>query len=82
MKGPWTGRVVARELVGFTTVLWVVCFGPLCWILRDGLGPNSTESHGLFAVYRLLGTCWWGPVLGILIALWVALSIVRTGPRP
>ncbi|MFO0809950.1 MAG: hypothetical protein U0746_15115 [Gemmataceae bacterium] len=74
-------RAEALLLVQLLTMTWVVIVGPLCWILRDGLGPESSDSTGLFAVYRLLGTCWWGPVLGVLIALWVALSVERTEPR-
>ena len=61
-------------------LLWVVGVGPLCWILRDGLGPKSVESFGLRAVVRFLLTCYWGPVAVILLVLVVLLTVWR--PRP
>lgn len=53
----------------FCILLWVVAIGPFCWIMRDGLGPDSVESHGAHAVVRFLGTFYWGPVLLVLLAL-------------
>ena len=53
-------------------VTWVIGVGPLCWILRDGLGPNAVESHGGWAVARFLMTFWWGPVLAALVLLRLA----------
>ncbi|WP_152052422.1 hypothetical protein [Tautonia marina] len=50
-------------------VFWVLLVGPFCWILRDGLGPDAVESQGMLAVSRWLGTFFWGPVLGGLVAL-------------
>ena len=49
-------------------VFWVLIVGPFCWILRDGLGPDSVESQGMLAVSRWLGTFFWGPVFGGLVA--------------
>ena len=48
---------------------WALAIGPLCWILRDGLGPNAVDSHGLYAIARFLMTFYWGPVLLLLVVL-------------
>jgi hypothetical protein len=50
-------------------VVWVLAAGPLCWLLRDGLGPGAEDSHGLDAVFRFWMTYWWGPVLTVLVLL-------------
>jgi hypothetical protein len=42
-------------------------FGPICWIVRDGLGPNSVDSTGSLAVARFLMTFWWGPAVAALL---------------
>jgi hypothetical protein len=52
---------------------WVVCFGPFCWILRDGLGPGSIDSHGMQAVFRFAMTFYWGPILVGLLLLRLAI---------
>jgi hypothetical protein len=49
-------------------LIWIL-IGPICWILRDGLGPDSVASHGLHAVVRFLLTFYWG-------ALFAALAIL------
>ena len=43
-------------------ICWIM-LGPFAWILRDGLGPDSVETHGLEAVARALKTFYWGPIL-------------------
>jgi hypothetical protein len=48
---------------------WVFGAGPLCWILRDGLGPDSVDSNGWHAVARFLMTFYWGPVALALLAV-------------
>ena len=53
----------------FCILVWIVAVGPFCWMLRDGLGPDSVQSHGPHAVARFLGTFYWGPVLVALVAL-------------
>ena len=61
-------QAVLVALCGLT-LFWLIAVGPLCWMLRDGLGPDSTESHNLLAVERLLFTFYWGPVAAILLLL-------------
>jgi len=48
-------------------ICWMM-LAPFAWILRDGLGPDSVESHGLEAVVRALTTFYWGPILLALAA--------------
>jgi hypothetical protein len=50
-------------------MFWALAIGPFCWILRDGLGPGSVDSHGWYAVARFLMTFYWGPTLALLLAL-------------
>lgn len=59
-----------RDCLGGMLLTWVVGIGPLCWILRDGLGPGSDDSHGWAAVVRFLFTFYWGPVLLVLVTLY------------
>ena len=39
-------------------LIWGLAVGPFCWLLRDGLGPGSVDSHGAHAVARFLLTRW------------------------
>lgn len=73
-------RIFCRSLLGGALILWVVGIGPLCWILRDGLGPRSVDSHGLASVVRFLFTFYWGPVLAVLTVLYL-LCAVRERPK-
>jgi len=50
-------------------VFWVLAIGPFCWLLRNGLGPGSVDSHGADAVVRFLLTFYWGPVVAVLVGL-------------
>lgn len=60
-------------------ICWIM-LGPFAWILRDGLGPDSVETHGLEAVVRALTTFHWGPIL---LALAAASWICKTrAPLP
>lgn len=68
-------RIFCKSLVGGALISWVVGIGPLCWILRDGLGPRSVDSHGLVAVVRFLFTFYWGPVLAGLSVLYLLCSV-------
>jgi hypothetical protein len=52
-------------------VFWVLGAGPLCWLLRDGLGPDSLDSTGWRTVARFLTTFYWGPVALALLAIGV-----------
>ena len=49
-------------------ISWIL-IAPFAWILRDGLGPDSVESHGWEALWRALSFLSWGPIL---LALLVA----------
>src|SRR4051794_37857313 len=74
----------------FFLVVWVAAIGPLCWTLRDGLGPDSVESHGAHAVARFLFTFYWGPVLVVRVALaisclclaWKVMSVEAEASKP
>ena len=73
----------------FCLLVWIAAIGPFCWLLRDGLGPDSVESHGAHAVARFLLTLYWGPVLVALAALtapclWLVrkvMSVDAEGPK-
>ena len=62
-------RDVTTTLLSAFIGFWVLALGPFCWILRDGLGPNSVDSHGLYAIVRFLMTFYWGPILVLLVVL-------------
>ncbi len=64
---------VAWGLLAF----WLVGIGPLCWILRDGLGPNSVESSGWHALIRFNLTFFWGPVALLLAGFVVLVTLWR-----
>jgi hypothetical protein len=61
-------RTIAVGVLGGLLLFWVL-IAPLCWVVRDGLGPNAVDSHGLHAVTRFCFTFYWGPVFAALIAL-------------
>ena len=73
-------QAISAALDGLT-LLWGLAIGPFCWLLRDGLGPGSVESHGAQAVARLLLTFYWGPVLVALMALRLLVRRRGTGRR-
>lgn len=49
-------------LAGAALFILVVFVGPFVWILRDGLGPDATNSTWMDAVSRMFWTFYWGPV--------------------
>ena len=53
----FTGAVLNGLLIS------VLCFLPIAWIIRDGLGPGSVESTGYEAVLRCFKTFYVGPIL-------------------
>lgn len=58
---------------------WIF-LAPFAWILRDGMGPDSVESHGLEAVVRALTNFYWGPIF---LALGTACRLCKTrAPLP
>ena len=51
-----------RSLLDVLLICSLLFFLPFAWILRDGLGPESTTSSGLDAIWRCFMTFWVGPV--------------------
>jgi len=76
-----------RELISAASLTLLqsafICWSmlaPFAWILRDGLGPDSVETHGLEAVVRALTTFYWGPIF---LALGAACWLCKTrAPLP
>ena len=56
-------------------VVSVLCFLPIAWIIRDGLGPGSVESNGYEAILRCFKTFYVGPILILLGVLKLSLNI-------
>lgn len=53
----------------------IVCSGWLLfltWVLRDGLGPDSTSSHGVEASQRFVSQAWPLALVAVLFALLAA----------
>ena len=48
---------------------------PFAWILRDGLGPDATESAGWEALLRTFRCLHFGPALLGLAAVWLGLRL-------
>ena len=40
-------------LAGTMSIFLLLFLGPFAWILRDGLGPDSTRSAGMHAIQRM-----------------------------
>ena len=53
----------------------VLCFLPIAWIIRDGLGPGSVESNGYEAILKCFKTFYVGPILILLGVLKLILNI-------
>jgi hypothetical protein len=66
-------RRATLAVIDSILVFWVLAIGPFCWLLRDGLGPGSVDSHGTHAVARFFLTFYWGPTLVVLVALCLVL---------
>ena len=61
-------------LVGVLIFSWWIF---VCWILRDGIGPDMVTSTGWLAVSRILGcVC---ELVTLTPSLWVALLILCLG---
>jgi hypothetical protein len=50
---------------GLATLFLVLAVGPVIWILKDGLGPEATESLGFQALNRMFWTFYWGPITSV-----------------
>ena len=64
-----------RTLVVPALTMWCLC-GPIAWVVRDGLGPGATDSHGWDALARFFWTFYWGPVFVVLVA-----AVILSGRR-
>ena len=53
----------------------VLCFLPIAWIIRDGLGPGSVESNGYEAILKCFKTFYVGPILILLGVLKLSFNI-------
>ena len=70
-------------LAGAAMLILVFVIGPFVWILRDGLGPDATNSTWMQAMSRMFWTFYWGPAtlaatfifLGVIISATSACSI-------
>jgi hypothetical protein len=68
---------VALGVAAGVLLLWFL-LAPFAWLLRDGLGPNSVESHGLTAIARAAWTFCWGPIAAVLAFLVLVLRRVTS----
>jgi hypothetical protein len=59
---------VLRELLVAGLFVWVFC-GPLVWILRDGLGPDSHESGWALSLWKF-AVGWGVPALALAVPLY------------
>lgn len=65
-------RSTIQTLLLAALTAWSLC-GVVAWIVRDGMGPDSVESHGWEALTRFFWSFYWGPVLlllGAAAVLW------------
>ena len=56
-------------------VVGVAAWALICWVLRDGLGPDSLRSTGAVAFSRFVDQFWIAPVVGL--ALVAAALLLR-----
>jgi hypothetical protein len=76
--------LLARALDVLATALltvtlgWILLAGPLAWILRDGLGPDSARTHGLDALAAWTTAFGYGPLA---LALGVVSLLVDQAAR-
>ena len=52
-----------------------LCFLPIAWIIRDGMGSVSVESNGYQAILKCFKTFYVGPILILLGVLKLILNI-------
>ncbi len=58
-------RILIDALLAFT----VIALLPFAWLMRDGLGPDSSTSFGMEAAARCFMTFYTGPVVIVLVAV-------------
>jgi hypothetical protein len=67
------------KMVQFTSdgiVVLALLALPLCWILRDGLGPDAVTSAGLDAIIHTFWTFSIGPILSISVIFSILLRVL------
>ena len=64
-------------LAGMVFFFLVLFIGPFAWILRDGLGPDSTDSMGLQAITRMFWCFYWGPATLVMASICIVASLIR-----
>ena len=62
---------------GVALLILVVIVGPFVWILRDGLGPDATNSTWLQAISRMFWTFYWGPAIVAATLAFLGASFLR-----
>ena len=63
----------ARTVVHAALATVIFLAWPFAWLIRDGLGPDATDSHGFVALGRAAMTFRVGPITAVLIVLAVLL---------
>jgi len=58
-------------------IVFLMMLSPLIWILRDGLGPDATDSSGFDALGCFFMTFYFGPILIIIFALRLSAGICK-----
>ena len=64
-------------LAGAALMILVFVGGPFVWILKDGLGPDATNSMGMQAMSRMFWTFYWGPVTLAATCTFLGASMLR-----
>ncbi len=84
MKKGSSYRIFSGFLLILISVVFIFFSVLVSWVLRDGLGSDAIDSHGLIAVQRFLKG--FGPMLLIAspigtMGLWLASPIFRQNSR-
>ena len=72
-------RQPLKILVDTVALLTILSLVPFAWILRDGLGPDSTTSSGMEALGRCFMTFYAGPISLALLGLALAVRYLGRG---
>ena len=70
-------------IAGSLLLFLLLVAGPFAWLLRDGLGPDSTTSTWTNALMRLFWTFYWGPATvftgtALMILLFLRRRLIRS----
>jgi hypothetical protein len=84
MKKSNSYRIFSGFLLILISVVFIIFSVVVSWVLRDGLGPDAFDSHGLVAFQRFLESL--GPMLLFaspigLTGLWLASPILLQNNR-